>query len=382
MKYVPILKWKAAELTSLTKTNPDHRKEVVPLAEIVLPSINTLDKATGTRKSDEQIHQEMVLKLTQQRVLEVPEEFETAWKSGAIYLDVTLIHDEERTTELKCFTLKTIAEGCQAKDLKIIPVVNIADASEIITTVRELIRSTKTGEVCIRVTSSGLKDISILNNKLAQILVDLGTTHDKVHLLIDLKYLESSAVDYKSLFDQAQLIQNLADYKEFIFAAGAFPVDMSKFNSDNNPCLTSRLDWKEWCENVSKEGLVRKPTYSDYTIRHPHYSESLQFMEATSTLKYTAKLEWMIFKGQKRNFGAYLANASVLVDLPEFKDSTDSRLGAFSYGDQYIVDKANHFPKYAADQSVKGTGRNQDWIAAGINHHTALVIQQLSNLGG
>lgn len=382
MKYVPILKWKAAELTSLTKTNPDFRNEVVPLAEIVLPSVNTLDKATGTRKTDEQIHKEMVLKLMHQRALEVPDEFESAWKSGAIYLDVTLLHDEGRTTELKCFTLKTITEGCKAKDLKIIPVVNVADASEIISTVRELISSTKTGEVCIRVTSSGLKDVSILNDKLAQILVDLGTTQDKVHLLIDLKYLESSTLDYKSLFDQAQLVQNLAEYKEFIFAAGAFPVDMSKFNSDNNPCLTSRQDWKQWCENASREGLIRKPTYSDYTIRHPYYSESLQFMEATSTLKYTAKSDWMIFKGQKRNFGAYLANASVLVHLPEFKESTNNKHGAFSYGDQYIVDKASHFPKYAADQSVKGTGRNQDWIAAGINHHTALVIQQLSNLGG
>ena len=102
MKYVPILKWNAAELTALTETDSIHRNSMVPLAEIVLPSVNALDKKTNTRKSDEQIHDEMVLKLKEQRVIEIPEEFEAAWNDGAIYLDVTLIHDEEQTTELKC----------------------------------------------------------------------------------------------------------------------------------------------------------------------------------------------------------------------------------------------------------------------------------------
>jgi len=295
---------------------------------------------------------------------------------------VTLIHDEQRTTELKCFTLKTITEGCGAKNVTIIPVVNVADSPEIVTTVRELINSGKAKEVCIRVTSSGLKDIPALTTKITEVLAALGVAHGQTHLLVDLKYLEPSVMDYRSLFDASQTIPNLADYKEFIFAAGAFPVDMSKFNSDNNPCLTSRLDWKEWCESVSKSGVLRKPTYSDYAIRHPYYNDSLQFMEPTSTLKYTAESDWMIFKGEKRKYGAYLANASVLVGLQEFKDSTDNKLGGFSYGDQYVTDKANHFPKYAADPSVKGTGRNQDWIAAGISHHTALVMHQLSILGG
>lgn len=382
MKYVPSLKWKAAELTALTKTDPNQRKEIVPLAEVVLPSVNTLDKKTGTRKSDEQIHQEMVLKLKAERVVEIPEEFESAWEGGVVYLDVTLIHDEQRTTELKCFTLKAIAEGCQSKKVTVVPVVNVADSTEIITTAGGLVSSCIAKEVCIRVTSSGLKDVSALNTKLSEVLTDLGITHIQAHLLIDLKYLEPTVLDYDDLFAAAQSISSLTEYKEFIFAAGAFPVDMSKFNSDDNPCLATRLDWKKWCENVSKGNLVRKPTYSDYAIRHPYYSDSLQFMDPTSTLKYTAQSDWMIFKDQKRNFGAYLANASVLVGLQEFKDSTNNKLGVFSYGDQYVVDKANHFLKYATDPSIKGTGRNQDWIAAGISHHNALVMHQLSTLGG
>ncbi|MEK7463263.1 MAG: hypothetical protein AAB621_02790, partial [Patescibacteria group bacterium] len=116
-----------------------------------------------------------------------------------------------------------------------------------------------------------------------------------------------------------------------------------------------------------------------YSIRHPLYNDSLQFFESTSTLKYTLQSQWMIMKGKKRALELYLTHASLLVKQPEFKSATHNKGGSFSFGDEYISKKAKHFEVYVRDNSVKGMGRTWDWIAAGISHHIALVMHQLSN---
>ena len=38
--YVPILKWKAAELTAIANIDDSHRESLLPLAEIVLPGVS------------------------------------------------------------------------------------------------------------------------------------------------------------------------------------------------------------------------------------------------------------------------------------------------------------------------------------------------------
>lgn len=378
--YVPILKWKAAELTAIANIYDSHKESLLPLAEIVLPGVSAYsDSKAKIKKSEDAIHSEMVAKLKTKRVLEIPKEFKEVWGDGKILFDITLIHDKENTTDLKRFTLRTIASESKKVGATVVPVVNVADVPVIFSEVSTLLTEGIVSEVCIRVTPASLKDIAALNAKLEQIFSTLHTSRDKIYLLIDLKYIEPTTNQYKGLFDAAQSIEKLESFKGFIFAAGAFPADVSRFRADDNPCSLGRLDWQEWCESVSGKELLRIPTYADYSIRHPHYNDSLQFMESTSTLKYTLPSEWMILKGEKRKFENYLANASELIKLPEFSEATNGKKDEFSFGDKYIVDKANHFLAYRANPAIKGTGRNQDWIAAGISHHIALVMHQLSN---
>ncbi len=56
----------------------------------------------------------------------------------------------------------------------------------------------------------------------------------------------------------------------------------------------------------------------------------------------------------------------------------------FSAGDKYIQEKADYQPEYAKlrmsdPTKAKGTGRTEDWIRAGINHHLSVVVDQLAN---
>ena len=54
--------------------------------------------------------------------------------------------------------------------------------------------------------------------------------------------------------------------------------------------------------------------------------------------------------------------------------------GGFSFGDKYIAEKAEHYPVYIKDKSVKGTGSTESWLTAGINHHLVLTAHQIANL--
>lgn len=380
-KYVPILKWKAAEICALTRASDEHKKFVTPLIEIVLPSVNAYkDKERKKKKTDEEIHAEMVQKMIAKRFLEIPQEIEKAWESREIYVDVTLLHNKDKTNELKIATLNTILKGARAKSLKIIPVVNIADDSLIISNMAGLISKKEVDEICVRITPSSLKDSQNLDVKISALLNGLGIQKRKVHLLVDLKYIDTSSGAYGVLFAQAQKIKDLGQFKEFVFASGAFPVDMSECSFED-PTYLPRTDWTSWKSNVTGGKIVRTPVYSDYSIRHPLYNDSLQFFESTSTLKYTVESQWMIMKGKKRALEMYLTHAYLLVQQPEFKQATYGKEAAFSFGDEYVARKAKHFEDvYRHDNSEKGMGRTQDWIAAGISHHLAVVMHQLSTL--
>ncbi len=378
--YVPILKWKAAEQTALEKVADKHKDHIVPIAEVVLPSVSQYTNSkTNTKKTDDEILDEMVKKMTEERVFNIPKEIKKVWGKRDLYLDVSWLHNRDKTVDLKCFTFNTILSECCKTGLRIIPVVNLADNQKIFELFAKLVSGNQVCEVCIRVTTFSLKDVQGLNQELKSVLDTLGLKYDKAHLLVDLKYIDE-VEQCNVVYSAAQTIDRLDEFKTFIFSSGAFPVDMSTCSLDD-PTYITRIDWIAWQQNVlQNDNDIRKPIFSDYSIRHPLYNDSLQFFESTSTLKYSLECSWMIMKGKKREFGYYLANASLLVLQPEFNQATFGEREKFSYGDNYIVEKAIHWEKYRRDKSIKGTGRTQDWIAAGISHHIALVMRQLSNL--
>jgi len=380
-KYVPILKWKAAEIRALTDIPDEHRKRVRPLIEIVLPGISNIykDKEKKVKKTDEEIHAEMLAKMTSQRYAKIPEEIEEAWGAREIYLDTTLLHNKDKSNELKIEALNALLDGGRTRGLELIPVINVADDLSLMKNLGRLISKGEVRELCVRITPSNLKDMEALNTQIVTLLERLGVDERQVHLLVDLKYVDSSSGTYGALFTQAQAIHNLKIFQEFVFASGAFPIDMTECSFED-PTYLPRTDWTSWRSNVVEGRLVRAPIYSDYSIRHPLYSESLQFFESSSTLKYTVGSQWMILRGKKRALHMYLTSAHLLVQQPEFKEATYSKEGNFSAGDAYIVKKAKHFDEvFRHDNSVKGTGRTQDWIAAGVSHHIAVVMHQLSN---
>lgn len=178
-------------------------------------------------------------------------------------------------------------------------------------------------------------------------------------------------------------IENLSEWRSFIIASGAFPQNLTKCKLDE-PNFLPRFDWQNWLQYGKEKGLVRSPTFADYTIRNPIFDEASQYLNSTPSIKYTLDNDWLILKGKMHRYEHYLANAKLLVE-----DMTDTFRGEkFSWGDKNIADKARYYHQYVKDVKsgkiengkAPGAGRNTDWIAWGINHHVIVVLNQIANL--
>ena len=96
-------------------------------------------------------------------------------------------------------------------------------------------------------------------------------------------------------------------------------------------------------------------------------------MNPSASIRYALKDKWIIMRGQglrgekSKGFAQYPANAQLLSKHKEFFGAN------FSFGDSYIEEKGR-------DIKTKETGTPRTWLRAGINHHLACVIFQISNL--
>lgn len=383
INYIPILKWRAAEINALKNVFEQDKDKILPLIEIVLPGISLFKsvirdgKKEIIRKPDAEVHSEMVAKYRNEKINHIPNEIEECRGKLPILLDFSLLHDGTETTNLKIESVRKISQLCLERNLDVRIVFNLNDDVKIID---EIIYQFKVGKIkglCIRITvsnqSNPFNKLTELNNKLSGFLNKTKIPEENIDLIIDLKYLDDQMkTSYKKLFIASQSIYNISKWRSFTFASGSFPIDVSKHKVDD---LGSepRFDWTLWSNASNEKGLVRKPIFGDYTIRNPIHSDALVFLQSSATLKYTVENEWKIFRGQKQKNEQYLGHANLLVSETYFYGEN------FSFGDKYIAEKAKHFHVYMKDNKVKGMGRSGDWIAAGISHHLALVLSKISN---
>lgn len=355
--YVPILKWKRAEQGALKALNENQKKNITPLIQFVMPK----------SKPSEEI-EEVITKFEQQ-LPQLPKNIIDTWGISPIFIDVSLLY----TTSLKTESINSILISGYKLGGFFVPVIHLNDDQKIKDAACSVAKKTRSG-ICLRLICPDFFDLTKLNQDISNLLSSNTLLVKNVDLLVDIKELEdNNGNKYIKYFELSQDILNLTKWRTFIFASGSFPKNLSQCKIDEEN-LIPRIDWKHWKEQINSKKMKRKPAFADYTIQYPIYEEAYQFYYPTSSIKYTLEDYWLIMKGQRQKFGQYLAHAATL--------ATDSRFFGekFSEGDKYITEKANHFPVYMKNPSVKGTGNTETWLKAVINHHLVLVANQVANL--
>ena len=370
MKYAPILKWKAAEIGALHDLTKEQKKIVAPVFEFVRPlKISDKEIRDGVKSPEDKLL----------RVLSesIPEDILKKWGDGRpFFADFTLIFPED----LRKKFAEEFCKNSEKRHLEFISVVNLsADSSDYQKHIVKLVNSYASSKLCIRLNSAEIQDVDMANSLLRQFLSTSNLVRPNVFLLVDLKEKTSDDM-YNMAFNNIQKIEGVAEYANVILAGGAFPKDMSQYKKDEEDNHQKREDWNGWVSRA-KNSIARTPVFADYTIRHPVYDEIVIKYQSTATIKYTTKDRWNIYKGAKGKFDNYLAYASILRVSPDFYGAE------FSAGDLFIDKKGEYFPTYmeevnnSIDGKVGGTGSTEQWLRAGINHHIAVVVDQISNLG-
>ena len=349
--YVPILKWKRAEMLALAKLRPEQKQLMTPFIQILMPPPKVSEDGAKERSPKELLNESIAL--FRKKVPGISEEIIKHWGKAPIFVDMSLIHAPLR----KEACLAVIQRGNEM-DALLIPAIRLHDEASDQATAVTLAKMNNRG-LCLRISRTEFTRDGELASKLGKFLDHHALTEESIDLMID--YQEELCTDIAIL---AQRLPNITRWRTFTVACGSFPVDLTECKLGLN--FQDRLEWLNWLSQKHAGKLQRVPSFGDYTIQHPIYKESVRFFSPSASIRYTLHDKWLIMRGQKGKSEQYRPNAQLLSERNEF-------LGRdFSYGDEYIADMG---------KVLKGKpGSAATWLIAGINHHLACTAFQIANL--
>ena len=357
--YIPILKWKPAEQQALENLTDKEKELISPLIQLVMPQpkLPKLGKIEKSREEQlEEVEASLKIKLPK-----IPEEILKSWGKTPAFIDFSLIY----TDPLRIESLNQILPNAENLGLFLIPVVNLSSDIGVLRATSILAKKYNHG-ICLRLVPADFADLAKLYQEIQNFLMVCSLSEKDVDLLIDLKEKD---YEYLKLIALSQKIPNLDKWRTFIFASGAFPIDLTKCDIGEN--YISRSDWNNWFEQMNSKKLQRYPAFADYTILHPIQKESVRFFSPSASIRYALKDQWLVMRGQKGKTVQYLANAQLLSQAQKFNGKF--RGAGFSFGDNYIAEKGK-------DLKSPKTGNATNWLTAGINCHLTCTVSQIANL--
>ena len=369
--YTPILKLKNGEITALSEMSEDKKKHILPVLEVVCssPRKDARDKSLDVKIAS------IVDKFINSKLPDFPEWLLQARGSLPFILDFKGVDIQD---DLRSTALNFLLEKAHEKNQNVIVSISPSDSEEFKGMVFDLIQKYNFG-LCIRIIKPDLNNIEELNLKLRNILANSKQEVASVDLLVDIKE-EQDDEKYTQYFNAAQEIVFLGEWRNFIFSNGAFPASMGGLKSGKEHDL-SRTDLIRFNAAKIKTGIVRVPSYADYSMRHPIYDPISEQHSPSPSIKYATESNWHILKGADNDYGHYFVNSLALTLSDRYYGEQHC------WGDKMIKDKADKSVDYLKKRKAaggtkiqaKGAGSSEDWIAIGVSHHIALTLDQLSN---
>ena len=301
-----------------------------------------------------------------QLITETSNEIYKNWGKAPIFFDLSLFLPETDSNIPICISRKLSKEIRELK-LFLIPVIGLHQEVRYQAGIKSLLKQEGNG-VCVRIRKNEIVDPELALN-LNKFLSGLNVTPGQVDIVIDFGITDNSCPSFAKV---RTLLPHLHDWRTFSIISGAFPKDLTEFTPGVR--WHPRLEWRTWVSQLtSKPNLPRCPTYGDYTIQHPIFSEPPRNANYSASIRYATDKDWVIMRGEGiRHEGSpgpkqWPANAYLLCKRDEFCGPE------FSAGDDYIYGMGHQRKKY---------GNPESWLRAGINHHLTFVVRQISSLLG
>lgn len=351
--YVPILKLKMGEVNALKELEVGRKKCLTPFFEITpIPWDYDNDQLSKT---------------LEEHVLKVPANIEKCWGEESFFLDFKYVEEDVVAGSSKPMT--TTYERIGAAGGNVVPVTGINRDEKFQRIIEDVVHTTKQG-LCLRLEGTDF-DEDTYGDAMIELIRSINVRPEDVDLMIDLNQIPKSGltpfmVGLKSII---RFLPDINEWRSLTVAASAFPDSMSTFGS-NTASKTPRSEWEMWNGLVNPSTKIKRmPSFGDYGIASPPpFEMDPRLMSLGAKIKYTLEEEWLIVKGvgiKTRGYKQFHDLAAYLARRKEFYGSD------FSWGDRRIEECA---------KKRCGTGSQTTWVSVGMNHHFAVVCDQIAKM--
>lgn len=202
-----------------------------------------------------------------------------------------------------------------------------------------------------------------------EISAEMGLGASQVDILIDLRSVTAAEATSLPELLVSFLFENpgVGEYRSLI-VAGSSALDSVSDVAEEGMLEVRRQELHVWSTLWLDMPDGIKPTYGDYGVVHPDFSDQGANPNINAKIRYTAANKIVYFRGHRLlkpivDFSQYhdLAARVVRAGLHKRRDE--------SFGDAYLSDCANRLIK-------PGTPRS--WVQADMNHHVTYTARQIA----
>ncbi|MEX0964830.1 MAG: beta family protein [Pseudohongiellaceae bacterium] len=349
--YVPILKWKQSEYQTLLRLDANTKTKIVPL--LVIPPIDYDHEEAKLKRNIDEHLEKFATRLKEK------------WGTRLCLVDMhnSVADAVMANGDLAInFVLSSLADN----NCTYIPVANINCSTNYISALSADPNANNGYAFRLSLDDIARADIS---TRLVALCNALNTAIEDVDIVVDLNRPETFLPydGFSNLISHYILaLGNVMQWRSLTIAGTS--LDMQKVNKPGGEF--DRHEWLLYKEILNSPlGQLRRPTFGDYTIESPDFSDiDFRFVKPAGKLIYLYDEFWLIRKG-----GSFRDDSSQMFGHCQFIVHSGKFMGAgFSHGDQKISDIES---KASSNYSTLGT-----WKQVGMTHHITLVTEQLANL--
>ena len=345
--YVPVLKVKRGEKTSLRQIHVGLRNRITLLLEIV--ELSSLTDKTLSQHLDTA--------------------FKDLAKSVGAYSRCFLDCRELQPSWLSAS--EEVFRRAEAENIAFIPVTGISRNKEDVVAAMTYRRH----GLALRLTRSEFENRKLAN--LQSFLDKYSLSSDEVDLIVDLGPVDEMIVPGVAALASAFLshVPDHTRWRTFIISACGFPSSMGPVQRNSHD-FVERVDWVAWRSHLfqMRDAIPRLPIFSDCAIQHTSGVEGFdpRFMQVSAAIRYTYSDFWLLIKGESTRIIPALSQFPVLATSLVY-----GHLQPFFYqaghcsGCASIQDCADGGPRH---------GSAEVWRRYGTIHHITRVVEDLAAL--
>lgn len=327
VRYLPILKTKAGEITALDNLNPATKNRILPVFHVTTTVSSRFAPALSA-----------------------------AWANRMLAVDGSFSFNTGGSTA----PFNALIRALRAQNVVAIPSISISADPRLVAAASAFVNA---HGLVVRATLNELPAV-------AAWVAAQGWAVNDIDLIVDVGHVAAIPGNLLSPVIAAAMVQNIgaaSPYRSVTLAAAAAPKDHGDLPRGRSD--VPRHDWSLW-QAVAPQ-VPFQLDYADYCAGHPDLTEppGVAMASATVSARYTGQSHWLVIKGRP------ISGAQGLPMAQQYR----------SHAGHYIADpQFGQIPGCWADQRIgqihtraSGPGNRQSWSEIAINRHIEMAVDQL-----